>query len=68
LKIPKGKPETVDQRKTDNKWGQRKKEKSTHNNLQNTTEKTKDRATRIPTKIWWPNPTKNLLIQVFYKG
>jgi hypothetical protein len=31
--------------------GQKKNDKSTHNNLQNTPQKTKDRATRIPTKI-----------------
>jgi hypothetical protein len=46
-KIPKGKSEAVNQRK-DNTMVKRKK---TNNDLQNTTQKIKDRATRTPIKM-----------------
>jgi hypothetical protein len=47
LKIPKG-SETVIRRKTDNTMATKKR---TNHNLQNITQKTKDRATRTPLKI-----------------
>ena len=47
LKIPKG-SEAVNRRKTDNTMATKKR---TNHNLQNITQKTKDRATRTPLKI-----------------
>jgi hypothetical protein len=46
LKIPKG-SESVNRRKTDNTMATKKR---TNHNLQNITQKTKDRATRTPLK------------------
>jgi len=60
LKISKILSEAINQRRTDNTMAKRqrqdntmakiKRTKGTNNNLQNTTQKTKDRATQIPTK------------------
>ena len=47
LKIPKGQSEAVNRRKTDNTMVKRKR---TNNDLQNTTQKTKDWATQTPQK------------------
>ena len=47
MKIPKGQSETVN-RRTDNTMTKRKKDKRTNNDIQNTTQKTNDRSTRIP--------------------
>ena len=50
LKIPKGYTESVN-RRTDNPMTERKRTTGhTHNDLQNTTQKTKDRVTRTPLK------------------
>ena len=49
LKIRKGHSESVNRTRPDN-TGQKKKDKGTNNNLQNTTHKTKDRVTRSPLK------------------
>ena len=46
-KIPKAQPESPTNRRTDNTMAKR---KWTNDDLQNTTQKTKDRATRTPLK------------------
>ena len=46
LKIPKGYTELVNRRRSDNNNRQKKKDKKTNNDLQNITQKTKDRTTR----------------------
>jgi hypothetical protein len=57
LKIPKGKSESVN-RRTDNTMVKRKKDNRTNKNLQNTTQKTKERTTRARTpsiyRFWFP--------------
>jgi hypothetical protein len=53
LTIPKGLSESVNRRRTDNAMAKR---KSTNNDLQKTTQKTKDRATRTPLKTWSDAP------------
>ena len=50
LKIPKGYSEDVNQR-TDNTMAKRKKVQKTNNDLQNITQKTKDRVTRTPLSV-----------------
>ena len=50
LTKPKGQSESV-YRRTDNAMAKRKKEKRTNTDLQNATQKTKDRATRTPIKL-----------------
>jgi hypothetical protein len=45
LKISNGQSESVNQKRTDNTMAKRKR---SNNDLQNTTQKTKDRATRTP--------------------
>ena len=50
LKIPKGKSESVN-RRTDNTMVKRKKDNRTNKNLQNTTQKTKERTTRARTPL-----------------
>ena len=48
LKIQKGQYKFVNRRRTDNTMTERKKDIRTNNDLQNTTQKTKDRTTRSP--------------------
>ena len=48
LTIPKGKAESVYRRRTDNTTAKRKKDKWTKKDIQYTTQKTKDWATRTP--------------------
>jgi hypothetical protein len=48
MNIPKRKSEAVNRRRTDNSIFKRKKDKRTNKNLQNITQKAKDRATRTP--------------------
>ena len=50
MKIPKGQSESVNRRRTDTTMAKRKKHKRTNNDLKNSTQKTKDLATRIPPK------------------
>jgi len=50
LKIPKGQSEAVNQRRTDKTMVNRKKTKSTDNEIQNTTQKTNDWATQTQLK------------------
>jgi hypothetical protein len=58
LKIPKWQSEAVNRRRTDNTMAERK--RTNNNNIQNTTQKAKDQATRTPLKIrvnsgsYWP--------------
>ena len=47
LKVPKGLSEAVNRRKTDNTMAKKKGTKKTNNDQQNTTQKTKNRATLI---------------------
>jgi hypothetical protein len=50
--IPKGDSESVNLRKTDNTMTKRKRTKRRNNDLQNTTQKTKNWTSRIPLKSW----------------
>jgi len=50
LKLPKGLSASVNQRRTDNTTAKRKKDKGTNNDLQNITQKTKDRVMQTPLK------------------
>jgi hypothetical protein len=57
----------VIRRETDNIMAKQKKDKRTNNDLQNTTPKTKDRATRTPPKNYRPSgKVKQLLLSLFF--